>query len=180
MNYAQDMVAKKYATAFVAVFYESLSVPIVQQCAHLATYMREHADILFFLQLSALSNDEKRTGLRSLIQHYELPECLLRLVDVLLEHKRTFLLAAILEDLCDLYSARQQIMSFTITSSHPLSESAVKSIQKFLAYATGNTILYTCVVDPALIAGIRMANTILFWEHSVARQLRMAHNALVK
>jgi F0F1-type ATP synthase delta subunit len=78
-----------------------------------------------------------------------------------------------------LYLERQHIVSFTITSSHLLPESAVLSIQRFLARNTGKTIIYTCIVDPTLIAGVRLVNTTLFWEHSVAKQLRDAQNILV-
>jgi F0F1-type ATP synthase delta subunit len=179
MNFVEAMVAKKYAMAVMAVFYDSLSLPIVERGASLALHMRTHTDILFFLRVSAINDDEKRAGLVSLIERYGLPNCMKQLIDLLLADKRTFLFAAILQTLYTLYLERQHIMSFTITSSHLLPESAVHSIQKFLACKTGNTIIYMCIVDPALIAGVRLANTTLFWEHSVARQLRDAQNILV-
>ena len=180
MNYVERMIAKKYALALVKVFYDSLSLPVVQRGASLAAYMRTHSDILFFLQVSAIDEDEKRAGLLSLTKRYELPDCMQQLIDLLIAHKRSFLFAAILQALYDLYLEQQQIMSFIITSSHLLSDSVVHSIQRFLARSTGNTIIYTCVVDPALIAGVRLSNTTLFWEHSVARQLRDAHNMLAE
>jgi len=179
MNFVEVMIAKKYALAVMAVFYDSLSLPIVERGASLALYIRTHPDILSFLQVSAINDDEKRAGLMSLIERYELPNCMQQLVDLLLVDKRTFLFAGILQAIYTLYLERQHIMSFTITSSHLLSESAVYSIQKFLARNTGNTIIYMCIVDPTLIAGVRLANTTLFWEHSVARQLRDAQNILV-
>lgn len=179
MNFVEVMIAKKYALAMMTIFYDSLSLPIVQRGVSLAQHMRTHTDIVFFLRVSAINDDEKKAGLVSLIRHYELPDCMQQLIDLLIADKRTFLFAEILRALHALYLERQHIVSFTITSSHLLPESAVLSIQRFLARNTGKTIIYTCIVDPTLIAGVRLVNTTLFWEHSVAKQLRDAQNILV-
>ena len=64
MNDVEVMIARKYALAVRAVFYDSLSLPIVQRGVALATHMRTHADILFLLQVSAINDDEKRAGLQ--------------------------------------------------------------------------------------------------------------------
>ncbi len=179
MNYAEVLVAKKYASAVQEIFHDAFSLPVVQRCAELAAYLRIHRDILLLLQLSAIDEEKKRDGLISLTQQYALPQCMIPLVDLLIAHKRAFLFAAVLQALYDLYLEQHNILSFTITSSHPLSQSAVSNIERFLAHKTGSTIIYTCVVDPTLIAGIRLLNTTRFWEYSVARQLRSAHNMLV-
>ena len=57
MNYVETVIAQKYASAFVTVFSDSLSLPVAQRCFQLATYMRTHGDILFFFFFFPIDDD---------------------------------------------------------------------------------------------------------------------------
>lgn len=93
-------------------------------------------------------------------------------MDVLLDQNNEALLPAIFFAIYQTYIAQQSTELFTIESSHQLTDEQKKLIEKFLSKKIGKKIRATAVINPALIAGLRLQSATRVWEYSVRKQLQ--------
>jgi ATP synthase F1 delta subunit len=176
----QSAVARKYATAYMHVFLDALSMETITHMSALTEFLSRNRRISFFFTLAALDVETKKSGITFLCTRFKMPPSMKKLMLLMLEHKRLFLLEKVLCCIQALYKKEKKIESFTITSSHALSQSALDVLQGFLAQRTGNDIIYTYAVDEKLIAGIRMQGDFHIWEYSIAQQLRLIQVPLAR
>jgi ATP synthase F1 delta subunit len=164
-------VAKRYAQAFLNIYKQKLSDSIMRSVQEAALFLEKHSDILVFLQLSVINDSAKKHMLQELIKQFGLAQLLEPLVDLLLKHKRAFILKESLEQLYKLYHEQEEIVEFEIASSYPLDKISLGVITDFLALRTGKKIRAYTKIDPTLIAGIAMKSAVYMWESSVRKQL---------
>ncbi len=176
----ESMIAKKYAQAFLGVFIDTLSLEDMRTMQAAQQFLARHKRALFFLTLPIIDRAVKRDSLISLVDKFGLPASIKKLIDLLLVHKRTFLLRDILGAIITEYQRRYGIVSCTITSSHSLSQRNVEMIKGFLAQETGCDIIYEYKVDNRLIAGIRVQSDTFLWEYSIAKQLHDMRLSLIR
>ena len=91
---------------------------------------------------------------------------------MLINDKRAGLFDFVLKQITLLYKRRNKILSFTISTAHPLTQEAVESVKQFLERVTGCDIIYEYKIDKSLIAGMRLQSETLLWEHSVKKNLQ--------
>lgn len=96
----------------------------------------------------------------------------MRLITLLLEHKRSFLFAIILKFIQEMAMVLKKIGLFTITSSHELTHQEEQNLVTFLASKTGLTIIQEKKIDPTLLAGLTMRSNTYQWEHSLKHYLQ--------
>lgn len=177
MNVQDSKLAKKYAAAFLNIYENQLSLDdyfALQQAVH---FFDDNRQLLTYFKLPRILA-EKKEALRKIQEAFNLPKVMDTLMELLLDHQRLFLIKYVFEALLILFRERNNIMTFSIISSHTLEKNQLQSIKDFLEKKTRNTILYNKEVDKKLIAGIRLQSTTYLWEYSIEQQLREARQAL--
>jgi ATP synthase F1 delta subunit len=162
----------KYAHAYLHVSSDQLTTHDVLLYQQVAAFLHTHVRALFLLKVPVIPCQVKREALKEVTTRFRLHVSIQSLIDLLLAHKRAFLLADILDEISRLYHHKKSIHTFTVTSSAELTDDERKNIERFLADKVQGTIMYTYVVDKKLIAGIRLQSETLLWEHSIDKQLR--------
>jgi len=172
MTWQKQLIATKYAKAFLNVFIGDLSLSDYRRIVGLEQFLKDRRDVLAFLALPHIEPSAKHEALASVIEKFSLPTCFNRLVIVLVEGKRSFLFPLILYFVARFYRRRKGIEDFMIKSSSYLNADALKTIEQFLARKTGRQVLSEYDIDKSLIAGIRLKSDDYLWEYSVAKKLR--------
>jgi ATP synthase F1 delta subunit len=166
------IVSKKYALAFLNLFGSRLSPVDIEHIDQAMRFLFEHQQVLGLLKISGISNEDKRRVLYKFAQKYKLPALFNHVIDLLVEHKRAFILPHVLEMIIFVFQQREGIDTFKISSSHPLEKEVIAILEHFLQQKTGQRIRSSYTIDESLIAGIRMQSSTFLWEYSVAQQLR--------
>jgi ATP synthase F1 delta subunit len=179
MQGVDDILAKKYAQAMINIHGQDWSLKQAQAFAQAAQFLKERRRTLFFLRLSSIEKDIKKEGLLMVCKQYALPKDTETLIDLLLAHKRSFLVHRVFDWLYQLYLRKHNILSCLFKSSHELSKTSVATAQQFLKKLTGCDIITTEIVDPSLIAGLRLQSNTILWEYSVAQHLKRARQLLI-
>jgi F0F1-type ATP synthase delta subunit len=176
MKGAREILALRYAQAFLNCFIDEIDRAYFTALCEVELYFRSNKKVLYFLSLSNIDQSMKETLMHTLFEQFGIARTGDRLVHTLLVGKRGHLLHAVLKHIISLYKRRTQIMSFLITTSHPVSNAQIAVIQQFLARASGCDIIYEYAVNKRLIAGIRLQSDLLLWEYSIDKQLKsMSH-----
>lgn len=176
---AINPLAKKYATAYLAIFYDKLSIDLINRL-HNAAQFFSNQPITFFLKLPFIDDQTKKNSLLSWVNHYQLPDSLEKLIDLLLAHKRTFLLPEIIPLIIKYYYHQAGIMPVTIATSHSVDTQELEKIKLFLEKETHRSIIYNHRIDKKLIAGIRINNDHYIWEDSLAKKLHQLSVSLIR
>lgn len=172
MNVARQLLAKRYATAFLNVFFKELSAEAIEHLQALATFMKNHSEGLFYVKLSCIKQSIKQEVLFKLFEKFDLAdEPYRRLLALLAHDRRLFLLPLIIEHILILYKERAGILDATIASSHPLEHAYQQKLEQLIKETLHKTIHYHYTISPALIAGVRLTTNSLLWEYSVRQQL---------
>lgn len=173
MNYGSvDMcVAKKYAKAFVAVFFKEVSFADFGKIENAQKFLQTHKRTLFFLQLPQFSAETRLSMVEDLIGYFSLPHQIVKLFLLLISHSRSFYIPDVLYFIAQLYKERAGVIDFCSMSSHELDEKNRLLIKHFLARLTGKMITCTNKTDKTLIAGIRLQSVEYMWEYSVRKQI---------
>lgn len=164
--------AKRYAAAYLNLFDASLDLPICGRLEDIADFFKIHPTAMLVLKLSTVSSKDKYDSIKAVIDAFDVPDRLLRIVQLLLTQNRLVLFPKILNQISSLYKERHNITNYTVISSDALNDQAVKGIIDFLKRITGKHILHTSKVDKELIAGIRLQSDTNLWEYSINKQLR--------
>lgn len=181
MNHdASIELARRYAKAFYNVFAADLSLSDIEHIAQAAEYLASRRRTRFFLRLPAIDIQVKKQVLDLIGKRFSLPLATEKIIDLLLMHKRSYLLHHVFSCLVELYYVHQDIENFIITSSHQLSQESIDVIRKFLARKTGATIISTHKIDKKLIAGIRLESRSFLWEYSIHKHLRRVQQLAVR
>ncbi len=170
---------RKYAKAFINVFFSELSLDDVAHIVQAADYLASRRRTRFFLRLPAIDVSIKKQVLDLVCKRFSLPLPVEKIIDLLLEHKRSYLLHHVLLYSAELYYVHHNIVTFTIASSHELPQKSVDIIQDFLARKTKRTIMYTNKIDKKLIAGIRLESGVFLWEYSIHKHLRRIQQSVI-
>ncbi len=167
----QRLLARKYAQAFLGVAGNDLSLDTIQTVASLAQALKVTKSEMQRV-FAVVPESAQRTVCENIVAQAKLPASFADLIRLLSEDKRLILLFLVFEQLVKLYKERARVMSYTITSSHPLDDAKRAAVKQFLARSTGYVIMDEYEVDKNLIAGIRMRSDTLLWEYSIDKQLK--------
>jgi F-type H+-transporting ATPase subunit delta len=178
MNPNYSIVARKYAAAFLSAAGDAFTEAdffTLQQCNE---FIQVNRPVIFYLNLPLIKKPVIGRVLDQLFGSCATLPLLKKLVVLLMQHHRAFLLPEVLHQISDLYKRGKKVTQFTITSSHALDDAAQQVAVQFLERETHMRVLYDYKVDPSLIAGIRLQSDTVLWEHSVKKQLNSARLAL--
>lgn len=167
----ETVVSRNYAIAFLNLYGDNISLSDFVAIRKLLSFWQSNREVNAIFDMPGLSTDKKMEMVHQLLEKFSAPFFLGKLIFLLIEHKRVFLIKDVLVQLCQLYKEKKDILFFTISSAHQLLDDELGSIKQFLERKTGKSILYECAIDKNLIAGIRCQSETLVWEHSVRKQL---------
>lgn len=165
-------IAKKYAQAFWNVFPKSCPVGTIAKIEAAQKFLQTHKRTLFFLQLPQFSREKKESMVADLVGHFHLPSVFSPLLLLLTTHNRAFYIPDVLWFIIQLYKERTHSVDFSLISAQHLEEKQVESIKQFLGHLTKKNIIATPIIDPSLIAGIRLQSNHHIWEYSVRKHIK--------
>lgn len=177
---AEFIVAKKYATAYLAVAGTSFNDEELARIERLQKFLVDAREVLFFFNLSLIEPDVTHKVIHELCTGFTTEKLLERLLQLICKERRALLVPTILKYVAELYREQHKSMVFMVTSSQPLMNEDKKGIEKFLKSSTGKKIDAVYAVDSTLIAGIRAQSTTLLWEQSVKKQLLTVRQSLIE
>ncbi len=168
----QRVLAKKYAHAFLNVLDHTLTLEVMAQIEHFVAFIEQRKTALFYLQLALVGDAIKKESLLKVLQQFKLESLGEKLIELLLSHKRLFLIPEVFNFIVQLAHEQRNMLSFKAESSHELAPKQINELKKFLASQTGKNITLSARIDKTLIAGIRLISPTFEWEHSIRKQLR--------
>lgn len=181
MNFVFQILANRYAKAFLRSFGEDITFADFQKIKKVRDYLQEHSKELYFLQLPAITRKQKKELMHTVItKQFQLPSFFDTLFALLIRDKREQLVPVVFNSLYNMYQKMHNIESFSIESSSELSVEKLEKLKQFLARQTGADIIYTYTINPTLIAGLRMQSNTHYWEYSIKQQLQKIKQTLTQ
>lgn len=168
----RSLLARRYAQAYLNIFGKQYTREHIKLVEDLIYFLRTHKEALFYLKLSCIKSSVKKNILSNTFARYGLKDNFDKLLDILIEHKRLFMIFDVLSSIVDEYKKRNTIGEWLIKSASPLQSQDLEIVYQFLEKKTGMRAEYTYKTDPSLIAGIRLQSSTLLWEHSASAQLK--------
>ncbi|HEV2916487.1 MAG TPA: F0F1 ATP synthase subunit delta [Candidatus Babeliales bacterium] len=176
----ESLLVKRYAMAWTTLFGADLTENDIVHINNAADYLHKQPHLQFMFKLLIIEDTIKKEALSILDSLYHLPQGYQQLCNLLIAHKRTYLLESILHVIVQLYWQKKNVEWFTISSAEPLSDNQQEVCRLFLEQHCKKEVRCIYHIDTNLIAGIRMQSNYFLWEHSVSKDMRMMHNLLVQ
>jgi ATP synthase F1 delta subunit len=172
MDIQAQKIAGNYAKAFLNFSHITLTVAEYGTLERATNFLKESFSINALLKVSAIPRDAKKRGLLAWCSARGIPFDIAPLLEVLAKHQRLFLFSLVMQELCNEYRKRNNIVKVVVQSTVILKQDQVTCIREFLERITGKHVYGTFVVDKKLIAGIRLQSTTFLWERSLRQRLR--------
>ncbi len=163
--------SRRYAKAYLNTYGNAFDLATSNRAEQAALFLKNTPEAQLVLKLSSVQIEFLQKALQAVFTYYQLPESLNALVILLIEHNRLALCAKILEQISNIYREREGISTYQIISPMALDRNALENILAFLKKHSGSAIIYNEIIDPSLIAGIRLQSDTLLWEYSIKQQL---------
>jgi F0F1-type ATP synthase delta subunit len=165
------LLARRYAQAHLNLFGSGMTLLEAQNLSVLGDILTKHRSLLLFNGIYQTHGSTNRP-IVDLFKMSELPAAFYEsLLDLLANQNRLFLLPFILKEIYRGFLEIHGIMHFTLESALPLLDAERDAFLRFLRKKTQKEIHYTLVINPALIAGIKMYSETLGFECSVQQRL---------
>ena len=177
MNIQHQILARRYATAFLNYYENSISLDDYYAFKELYIFLNNNPVLLTHFKFPRMDK-EKKEAIKKLNAAFKIPSFFEKLTDLLIKQQRLFLIKGVVNSILALYGKRKNIMEFNIASPYSLEKQQLSTVQQFLEKKTKKTILYKQTLNKNLIAGIRLLSGTLLWEYSIAQQLRNAEQLL--
>ena len=171
MKNESAILARRYAQAYVNMFGTNLTRDIVQRLPIVSDILERHRSLLVFAGLHATQERSKKHIIDLFIMAGFDASLYASLIDLVASHHRLSLIPFILRNIYKRYLETHGIMHFTLESALPLHDNERDAFIAFLRKKTDKEIQYTLVINPALIAGIKMYSDTLGFEYSVQQRL---------
>ena len=175
-----NLVAKKYAQAFLNVFSCQVSKDNLDKWIALEKFLEQNKLFYIYLGIPSISYFTKQRVLTSIAHELKLEKPIIKMMFLLLDHRRIEFLHAVLNKIILLYRRKNNIKKFVVTYSHDLNEEEKQEIIKFTENISGGEVVAEFVRDEKLICGLRIQSLTFLWERSVAKQLRGVKRSIFK
>lgn len=169
----RQIVAKKYAQAFINLHKNKITPHSLSHLQALENFCRTNKKFFIFLSISSIPYQSKKRALDRMAKALKLEPLTQQLLIVLLQKKRIHLLNLIIHEVIELYKTHMHIETFNIATSHALNENQKKKIIAFIQNATKpqTNVKTHFSIDRKLISGIRIKSVTSYWEYSIAQRL---------
>ena len=180
MNVEESLIAKKYALAFLNVYFQELSAEYSKKLTALKKFVKQNKIFYATLILPALPLTTKQNLLKKILNALGLGNPTFILIFVLLNHGRIELLEKVLTQILFNYKKGLNVQHFTINSSHNLTASEKQKLIKFTNNLSPTKTEINFELAPQLISGIKIKSETLLWERSIAKQLRNIKKSILR
>jgi F0F1-type ATP synthase delta subunit len=117
-----ELLAKKYAQAFMHVYGNTMNEELYQQTKSAATTMLRNKQLLSLMHVAFADHEKVKTQVMvALVEKFKLTNNYLILLKILISDQRAFLAGYVLKKIAQLYEAKEKINYVQISSSHQLS-----------------------------------------------------------
>ncbi len=163
---------QRYASALADVAMETgTAEPVQQELSQFVSLWQRSAELRNFLASPAVPRNDKLALIEKLVSKLGASSILKNLLCVLVDNRRTGLLAEIHDAYLGQIYQRMGIMEARVTSAHELDDKQKKDLNRALEQFTGQQVRAEYVLDGELIGGlvVQIGSTIL--DGSVRSQL---------
>lgn len=172
MQVEANIIAKKYATAFLNLYIDELTEHDILTISNLSDFLLNNRQFYVYLGIPSVSYLIKQKALNRVAQELNLCKPLKKLMFVVLDHGRIDILDKILKQIDDCYKIKKNIETFVISSSHEITDVEKDKILKFVKNETKSTVDAKFLIDKNLISGLRISSYKFLWERSISKQIR--------
>jgi F0F1-type ATP synthase delta subunit len=180
MKYTDEILAKKYAVAYINIFGSCITEKEYQALSGTEEMLLSYTQALFLMQVPMIKRSIKIKALHHLITTCAVGASFDTLLHLLFDQQRITLLPAVVRYIVKEYQIRTNRITCTLKSSHVLTEEQQDIVKSFFDGLVAKTVAYTYHVDSRLIAGIRLQSDTWLWEYSVNKQLRESKRQFAK
>ncbi|MBD3231849.1 hypothetical protein GF322_04270 [Candidatus Dependentiae bacterium] len=180
MQVTKNIIAKKYAVAFLNLFFDQITEVYINRLFRLKDFLKKNKLFYIYLRIPTISYLVKQKALNRLAQYFEFNKPLKRLMFLLLDQGRIDILDKVIEKIIIVYRQKKNIEMFKIFSSHEIAELEKKHVIKFIKHIAKGDIITKFMIDKKLIAGLRIQSNTFLWERSIAKQLRDVKRSIFK
>ncbi len=176
MKFTNFSLAKKYARAFLRVFYPQSGTAPITIYQNLLNFFKNHLGIIGLIAGCPCPQPCYNQLEEFLVKRFELTSAEQKLLHRLLLDRKIVLLPAIIEHIIDQEHQRSNEIVCTIETSHTLSAEWQKRAIKLFERITHKKIIPTVRTEPKLICGLRMYSSTLMYEQSINDRLCTAQS----
>ena len=177
-NMMKSVLAFKYAVAFMRVFSLEVNEHIVSLRSFVAS-LRQKKGMFAAYSLVVMQQKIVKQCIDRFLHNAGLPSYFFLLVHLLIAHKRFELFVEVLEAIEKIVRDKCNQQKLVIYSAQTLSENSIKKIENYMYVMRKKSISQViCIVQPNLIAGIRVESDNFVLECSVRKQLTTLNTML--
>lgn len=180
MNFSESFVARRYARAFVNVFYDAISVKDFFTLNNIMRKCRQQKGFSLFMNLSIIPRKKKVSFIKEILKKEGFAEPWDILIEGLAKHKRISIFFVVMHYIERFYMEMSKIIKWDISSSCSLEEWQKNAIENFISKKTNKKALCNYRVSQSLIAGIRAKSDNWLWEYSIEKKLRDIKKIIIK
>ncbi len=176
----ESSVAKRYARALIkAIKDEQEYFEIKKELETFAELLRQNAEFKVGMETFLFSKPRKKELLDTIYKDIKLREKTYHFLLALVEENRMMLLAIIIQLLETQWLEANGIEKLKVYSAVALNEKLEKKLIKGLEKSFAKKIKIEKEIDPSLVAGIKVQRGSIFYDFSIAGNLRKFKNALL-
>lgn len=172
MDSNKFILCKRYAKAFLNIYYHTMDFATVINIDKLINFLKSNQKDLFYIQLFDNKSKLFKDAFYKLLANFDLHQSFQKLIDLLIQNHRLFLIINLFEAIAREYRDRSNYSRFTIETAQELTEADLNKLKLFLERKTKTEVYYYTKTNPHLIAGVKMYSDDYNWEHSVLQKLK--------
>ena len=120
MIMSQSLVAKQYATAYINVYLDMLTVDDVEQMRKVVYFFKRHPNMMTLIEIYSYQDVKHVKALLALLEKFSIAQVLQKLIEVLYQNKQIGYFPDMLQDICCLYNKRKKMLELEIRTAHEL------------------------------------------------------------
>ena len=172
--------AMRYAQAFFSIYKESISIQDYRHLRVAVHALKMDKRLTNSMRMPFMYAHASDSLAHKIVALLHLPDYFALLCTMLIRHKQLGILDTVLQKIITLIEQHNRILYCVLSSSHQLSNDDVATFIDYFARITDKKIVYDTVIDPTLIAGVRIQSDTTVWESSVRKQLQQLELAVRK
>jgi ATP synthase F1 delta subunit len=166
--------ARRYARALYALSQHTVSADLLERLERWGALWAPRQKATSYLRLHCIDTEAQLRIIRQSLVDNEIKKIVEPLLELLARHKRLWLVGAVVQAYVAWYRRIAQIQVVEVSTVDRLTDEEVATIREWITRATGaHEVRLQMVIDPSLIAGIRLKSSTFLWEYSVRQHVSL-------
>ncbi len=179
-NIESVLLAKRYAIAFLNIYFKELSGDDLDNLQSFNNFIKTNRIFYVCLRLPSINVVKTQEIIDKIFELFSLKRSFKKLLMLLLDDGRIEILGKVIDKILIIYRQRSDISFFDVFTSHDVSDLDKNRIIKFIDGISTGRVVADFKLDKNLIAGFRIQSNNLLWERSMAKQLRDVKRSVFK